>query len=256
MKPLPPAVPGTAPGPRRGVLRPSGAAARIASETKIPDPPLPLRRLLHRIRRAFRMRPGSPPRRLLILGDANGALAPFAARLGFSVSAGPSGNSPRRHEGTKNTKNRLVAPAKNTSVFVTFVPSCLRGSLPAPGPFDAVADPGAYARLTRRDWWRYRRAVLRLLAPDGFLLLSVPGRKPRLYSRQRKLRPWQFRKDPDRPGRRFDPDEIAWVFEGHFETIDRLEEKTGLQHTHHILLHRRKGGVTPPLPSVRGPLPR
>ncbi len=170
-----------------------------------------------------------PGGRLLDVGCGEGRHCFAAARAGFQVIG--VDYEPLALQRAREAARRLKLAGvtfRRANVF----------SLPFPEAyFDVLLDYGCLHHQRKADWAAYRRALLRVLKPGGFYLLSVFSPHFRMFRGRR--RPWHIAYGAYR--RCFTLEDIRALYGRDFEVLEAREERderTGLWH----LLMRRKNG--------------
>ncbi len=170
-----------------------------------PDPRV--LRLLRRVRRAV------PGGRLLDVGCGEGRHTLAAARLGFKAVgvdyqplALERARRRARREGIRGTGFRRA------DVF----------RLPFPeARFEVLLDCGCLHHQRKRDWPAYRRSLLRVLGPRGFLVLMVFSPRFRFFRGSRRR--WHIARGAYR--RCFTAGEVAGLFAPELEVLEAAERR-------------------------------
>lgn len=180
--------------------------------------------VLRYLERLSRQVPGGE---LLDVGCGEGRHSFAAARLGFRVTGVD-------YEPLALRRARRLARAggvrgvafRQADVF----------SLPfSAGRFDVVLDYGCLHHQRKSDWRPYREAILRMLKPDGFYLLSAFSPRFRLFRGSRRR--WHVNYGAYR--RCFTRKEIAEFLGAHFDVVETVEEGEGGRGFLHVLAKRR-----------------
>jgi SAM-dependent methyltransferase len=168
--------------------------------------------------------------RLLDLGCGEGRHAVAAAGLGFRVTAVD-------YEPLAVRRARALARARGVEEMAFQVADVF--ALPfAAGSFDVVLDYGCLHHQRKRDWAAYVNAVLRVLTPEGYYLLSAFSPRFRMF-RGGKRR-WHIAGGAYR--RCFTSSEIRDLFGRHFEVLEMVEERGEGRGLWHVLMERRGEG--------------
>ena len=175
------------------------------------------------LKRLNRLVPGG---RVLDLGCGEGRHAIAAARLGFRVTG-------IDYEPLALKWARRFAKAKHVKGIAFRKADVFR--LPfREAAFDVVLDYGCLHHQRKRDWAAYKAAILRVLKPRGFYVLSVFS--PRFPLFRGGGRCWHIAEGAYR--RCFTPKEIQGLFGRDFEMLD-LREERGDHGFWHVLMRRR-----------------
>jgi len=169
-------------------------------------------------------------RRLLDLGCGEGRHCLLAARMGFlptGVDYEPMAirraKANARRAGLANRIYWLVA-----DVFALPLP---------PESFDAVVDYGCLHHQKKSDWPRYRAAIMAMLRPEGYFLLSVFSTAFRAYGPQD--RSWHLAHGAYR--RFFTAEDLQRLFGRDFEFVSLEEERDDVRGFWHALMWRNHG---------------
>ena len=169
----------------------------------------------------------TPDGKLLDVGCGEGRHAIAAARLGFKVTAVD-------YEPMALQRANKFARIRRVRGIVFRRADVLH--LPFPeASFGVVLDYGCLHHQRKSDWPAYRRSILRVLEPWGFYLLSVFGRKFRLFRRSRRR--WHIAYGAYR--RWFTPRDIRGLFGRDFEIVALAEERGKGGGFWHVLMRRR-----------------
>jgi SAM-dependent methyltransferase len=178
-------------------------------------------RFLKRLRRIV------PRGQLVDIGCGEGRHAIAASELGFRVTAVD-------YEPLALKRARRFATEKGATGVVFRKADVLRLPVQKP-PFDIVLDYGCLHHQRKIDWPAYKASVLRVLAPDGFFILSVFSPKfPLFHGRRRK---WHIARGSYR--RCFTRGDILRLFGREFEPLEIIEENGGRHGFWHVLFRRR-----------------
>jgi SAM-dependent methyltransferase len=178
-------------------------------------------RFLKRLRRIV------PRGQLVDIGCGEGRHAIAASELGFRVTAVD-------YEPLALKRARRFATEKGATGVVFRKADVLRLPVQKP-PFDIVLDYGCLHHQRKIDWPAYKASVLRVLAPDGFFVLSVFSPKfPLFHGRRRK---WHIARGSYR--RCFTRGDILRLFGREFEPLEIIEENGGRHGFWHVLFRRR-----------------
>jgi SAM-dependent methyltransferase len=170
--------------------------------------------------------------RLLDLGCGEGRHGIAAARLGFEVTAVD-------YEPLALKRARAFAKAAGLR-GITFRRANALG-LPFPeSTFGVVLDYGCFHHQKKEDWAAYLAGVLRVLKPQGFLVLSVFS--PRFCLFRGSRRPWHIAQGAYR--RFFTSKDLRAIFGRDFRILKLVEEKANQGGFWHVLMrrHLRLGG--------------
>jgi SAM-dependent methyltransferase len=176
------------------------------------------------LKRLRRVLPGG---KLLDIGCGEGRHAIAASQLGFRVTAVD-------YEPLALKRARRFAMAKGARGIVFRKLNVLH--LPVPRRlFDIVFDYGCLHHQRKTDWPAYRASILRILARDGFFVLSVFSPKfPLFHGGRRK---WHIARGSYR--RCFTRGDILRLFGREFEPLEIIEENGGRHGFWHVLFRRR-----------------
>jgi SAM-dependent methyltransferase len=167
-------------------------------------------------------------RRLLDLGCGEGRHCLLAARMGFQPT-GVDYEPMAIRRAQANARRAGLAKRIRWRVADIF-------ALPFPaGSFDAVLDYGCLHHQKKSDWPRYRAAILGVLKPEGFLVLSVFSTAFRVYGPQE--RSWHLAHGAYR--RFFTAQDIRRLFGADFQFISLEEERDDPRGFWHALMRRR-----------------
>ena len=170
-----------------------------------------------------------PGARLLDVGCGEGRHSIAAARLGFKVTGVD-------FEPLALKRARRLAGAAWSRRITFMRANVLR--LPFPkSSFDIVLDYGCLHHQKKSDWPAYKAAILRVLAPGGFFVLSAFSREFPLFRGSR--RPWHIAYGAYR--RSFTRREISDLFGRDFEIMKIVKEKGRHEGFWHVLMMRRAG---------------
>ncbi len=106
-----------------------------------------------------------------------------------------------------------------------------------PESFDLVIDYGCLHHVTRGDTPRYREAVLPLLRPGGYFLLSCFSTKFKHHPGERRRRDWLVHRG--HYDRFFRKGDFAAIFGDRCRLLDIKEERSGLQGFYHVAMQKR-----------------
>jgi len=166
--------------------------------------------------------------RLLDIGCGEGRHAILAARLDFKVTA-------IDYEPSALKRAQRLAKEKKVRGIYFHLANVLR--LPSQDTvFDIVLDYGCLHHQRKADWPAYKAAVLRVLSPNGFFVLSVFSPKFPLFRGSRKN--WHIAHGAYR--RCFTRGDILGLFGREFEPLEIIEENGGRHDFWHVLFRRRK----------------
>ncbi len=164
---------------------------------------------------------------LLDLGCGEGRHAVAAARLGFRVTGVD-------YEPLAVRRARAFARERGVEGIVFRVADVFALPFPA-GSFGVVLDYGCLHHQRKGDWAAYVAAVVRVLAPDGFHLLSAFSPRFRMFRGTRRR--WHIAEGAYR--RCFTASEIRDLFGRHFGILEMVEERGEGRGLWHVLMERR-----------------
>ena len=110
----------------------------------------------------------------------------------------------------------------------------------APERYDLLIDYGCLHHVKRSDTARYCRAVLPLLKPGGYFLLSCFSTKFKHHPGERRRRDWLVHRG--HYDRFFRKGDFARIFGGSCRILEIHEERRGLKGFYHVAMQKR-GGV-------------
>jgi len=167
--------------------------------------------------------------RLLDVGCGEGRHSIAAAQLGFRVVGVD-------YERLALKRARRFASRKGV-MGITFREGNLF-DLPFPeASFDVVLDYGCLHHQRKGDWPAYKAAVLRVLRPEGFFVLSTFSRHFHMFRGSR--RSWHIAHGAYR--RCFSRKEIVGLFAREFAIMEIAEEREEVRGFWHVLMQRRAG---------------
>lgn len=168
-----------------------------------------------------------PGGKLLDLGCGEGRHSIAAAQAGFMVTG--IDYEPLALERAESFAK--TAQIKNIAFHLANI-----FSLPFPhASFDIVLDYGCLHHQRKSDWLAYRASVLRVLKPQGFLILSVFSPRFRMFEGSK--RPWHIAYGAYR--RCFTRKEILDLFTPDFEVLEITEQQGTGGGFWHALMERR-----------------
>ncbi len=107
-----------------------------------------------------------------------------------------------------------------------------------PGSFDVVLDYGCLHHVRKSDFARYRAAVVPLLRPDGYLLLSCFSTRFKHHPGERRTRDWLVHRG--HYDRFFRKDDFARLF-GTWFGIEKIEElRDGTYAFWHVRMRKKE----------------
>jgi ubiquinone/menaquinone biosynthesis C-methylase UbiE len=169
-----------------------------------------------------------PGSRLLDVGCGEGRHAIVASRMGFKVVG-------IDYEPSALRRARRFAKARGATRIVFRIANVL--CLPPSDPlFDIVLDYGCLHHQRKADWPAYKASVLRVLAPQGFFILSVFSPKFPLFRGSHKN--WHIAQGAYR--RYFTRGEVLGLFGRGFEVLEIIEENGDQHGFWHALFRYRK----------------
>jgi len=167
-------------------------------------------------------------RSLLDLGCGEGRHCLLAARMGFKPT-GVDYEPMAIRRAQANARRAGLAKRIRWRVADIFALAFPAGS------FDVVLDYGCLHHQKKSDWPRYRAAILAVLKPEGFLLLSVFSTAFRVYGPQE--RSWHLAHGAYR--RFFAAEDLRRLFGADFQFLRLEEERDGQRGFWHALMRRR-----------------
>ena len=170
----------------------------------------------------------APGRRLLDVGCGEGRHCILAARMGFV----PTGVD---YEPLAIQRAKASARKAGLAQPITFLVADVFALPFGPSSFDVVLDYGCLHHQKKSDWGRYRAAILAVLKPRGYFLLSVFSTAFRTFGPQ--TRSWHLAHGAYR--RFFTADDLHQLFDRHFEFFSLAEERDETRGFWHALLRRR-----------------
>ena len=173
----------------------------------------------------------TPGRRLLDIGCGEGRHCLLAAKTGFL----PTGVD---YEPLAIRRARAFAQEAGQADRVQWLVADILALPFRPAPFDVVVDYGCLHHQKRSDWPRYRAAILQVLKPDGYFLLSVFSSAFRTYGPQKSS--WHLAHGAYR--RFFTAADLHRLFDRDFEFLDLEEEREGPRGFWHALMRQPSGG--------------
>jgi SAM-dependent methyltransferase len=184
--------------------------------------------VIENLKRLRRLVPGG---RLLDIGCGEGRHSIAARRMGFrvvGVDFAPLALKRAR---------RFTAEAGVTGIV--YRQADVLG-LPFPeGSFDAVVDYGCLHHQRKRDWPAYKRSVLGVLKPRGYLSLSAFSPLFRVFAGTGRT--WRMMNHTYR--RCFTPESLREFCGGELEILNLAEERSPQRCFWHALLRRRTCSV-------------
>jgi ubiquinone/menaquinone biosynthesis C-methylase UbiE len=176
------------------------------------------------LRRLRRLLPGA---RVLDLGCGEGRHTIAAVKMGFKVTA-------IDYEPLALKRARKFAETAGAKGVHFRKANALR--LPFPrSNFGVVLDYGCLHHQKKADWPAYLANILRVLKPQGFLVLSVFS--PRFCLFRSRRRPWHIAQGAYR--RSFGRKDILELFGPKFEILELVEERENQRGFWHGLMKRR-----------------
>jgi cyclopropane fatty-acyl-phospholipid synthase-like methyltransferase len=170
----------------------------------------------------------TPGRRLLDIGCGEGRHCILAARMGF-IPTGVDYEPLAIRRAQANIRKAGLARQVHFLVADVF-------ALPLdPASFDIVLDYGCLHHQKKSDWGRYRAAILSVLAPQGYFLLSVFSTAFRTFGAQ--TRSWHIAHGAYR--RFFTAQDLHQLFDRDFEFLSLEEERDDVRGFWHALLKRK-----------------
>ena len=182
----------------------------------------------HVARNLERVARSAPGGRLLDVGCGEGRHCILAARMGFVPTGVDYEPLAIRRAEANARKAGLAQPIRFVVADVFALPFDA-------DTFDAVLDYGCLHHQRKSDWGRYRAAILTVLKPRGYFLLSVFSTAFSTYGPQ--TRSWHLAHGAYR--RFFTADDLHQLFDRDFEFFSLAEERDETRGFWHALLRRK-----------------